>query len=209
MFHIHTLNGDHYDLTLESLLHRKGVTGTGSNSPVRRFIPGEEGGEGTGDGRIISYAEKSYREAVNIKNEREPLFHAWQIMSSPVKTVSPGMKVTEAWAWLMKEKICHAPVISEDGKLTGIISDRDLLKSLIVTGGEIVNHTEEIVENIMISEVITAGRMTDIRRIAKVMFDGHIGSMPILDDSRKLTGIITRSDILHALVNHPPLKLWG
>ncbi len=61
----------------------------------------------------------------------------------------------------------------------------------------------------MVREVITASRFTDIRRIAKVMFDEHIGSMPVLDDNRKLEGIISRSDILHALVNYPPLKLWG
>lgn len=210
MFHIHTLNGVHFDLTLEALLHRKDVKNVDGKNRVRKFINGERGSDSySGAGHTLTYAEKSYRDALNIKNEREPLFHAYQIMSSPVKTVTPEMKIVEVWNLFKSSGIYHAPVITGDNKIDGIVSDRDLLKSLIIENDRVVNRTEGIISDIMVREVITASRFTDIRRIAKVMFDEHIGSMPILDDNRKLEGIITRSDILHALVNYPPLKLWG
>jgi len=210
MFHIHTLNGDHFDITLESLLHRKDVRNVGGRNRVRKFINGERGTEVySGSGQTLTYAERSYREAVNIKNELEPLFHAYQIMSSPVKTIPPEMKIIDAWNWFKSSGIYHAPVVTGETKITGIISDRDLLKSLLIKNDTVINITDEIIGNIMTKEIITADRLTDIRRIARVMFDEHIGSMPILDDSRKLAGIITRSDILHALVNYPSIKLWG
>jgi len=210
MFHIHTLNGDHFDLTLEALLHRKDVKNVGGKNRVRKFIDGERRSDSyDGRGRTFTYAEKSYREAVNIKNELEPLFHAYQIMSSPVKTVKPEMKIIEVWDLFKISEIYHAPVVNAEGRIIGIVSDRDLLKALIIENGRVVNRTEGVISDIMEREVITSGRFTDIRRIAKVMFDEHIGSMPILDDNRKLEGIITRSDILHALVNYPPLKMWG
>lgn len=210
MFHIHTLNGDHFDISLEALLHRKEVQDVGKKNRVRKFIDGELERDVYSSGEhSLTYAEKSYRESVNIKNVLEPLFHAYQIMSSPVKTINPEMKITEAWIWCKSAGVYHIPVVSSEGKITGIVSDRDLLKSLLIENDTVVNRTDEIIADIMVKEVITAGRLTDIRRIAKVMFDEHIGSMPILDDNRKLAGIITRSDILHALVNYPPLKLWG
>lgn len=210
MFHIHTLNGDHFDISLESLLHRKDIHDVDKKNPVRKFINGDREKEGySGSGCSLSYAEKSYREAVNIKNELEPVFHACQIMSSPVKTISPEMKVAEAWNYFKSSGVCHMPVLSGEGRIVGIVSDRDLLKSLVIEHDSVISSTDRAISDIMAREVITASRLTDIRRIASVMFDRHIGSMPILDEEKKLAGIITRSDILHALVNYPPLKLWG
>lgn len=101
------------------------------------------------------------------------------------------------------------PVVSGEKNIEGIVSDIDLLKRLIITDDKITNQTDEIIKDIMVREVVTASRVTDIRRIAMVMFTMHIGTMPILDDDKNLVGIITRSDILHALITCPPLKLWG
>ncbi len=213
MFFIHTLEGYYRDLSLEAIIHRQDVRGVHRDSPSRKIIRDEsDGGHGDSYERKesrLSYAEKTYRESLKLKNELEPILHAWQIMSSPVKTISSSMTIKEAWELFVHEKVRHMPVLSEKGTTEGIISDRDLLKRLIITGNRVEGHTDERVASIMIREVITASRVTDIRRIALVMFNLHIGTMPILDDEKKLAGIITRSDILHALINHAPLKLWG
>ncbi len=210
MFHIHTLAGDNYDITLESLLHRKEVRDLTRKGTVRKFISGEEHGrEYNGSGHNLTYAEKTYRESMEVRHEPEQVYHAYQIMSSPVKTITAGMKIAEAWNYFKESNVCHMPVLSAEGKIIGIVSDRDLLSHLIISDEHVVNRTDEIIGNIMNREVITAGRSTDIRRIARVMFEEHIGCMPILDDYRHLEGIITRSDILHAIINIPQLKLWG
>ncbi|HQO41121.1 MAG TPA: CBS domain-containing protein [Spirochaetota bacterium] len=210
MFFIHTLEGLYRDLSMEAMMHSTNVRGITANSRTRRLISGETGSkENPSPGKTLSYAEKAYRESVNMKNELEPVFHAYQIMSTPVKTIQPDIRITEAWTIFREEKVHHMPVVSKVGDLEGIVSDIDLLKRLIITDDRITNHTDEIVGDIMIKEVITAGKVTDIRRIAMVMFNMHIGTMPILDDSKKLTGIITRSDILHAIITYPPLKIWG
>lgn len=210
MFHIYTLSGEHFDISLESLLHRKGVSNVDKKNPVRKFIDGEAQKRGyDGNSHSLSYAEKSYREAVNIRNDLEPVFHAYQIMSSPVKTITPDIKITEAWFVFKSSCVCHMPVLSGEGRIVGIVSDRDLLKSLIIEKDSVINSADRNISDIMVREVITASRVTDIRRIARAMFERHIGSMPILDEEKRLVGIITRSDILHALVNCPQLKLWG
>ncbi|MCP4133803.1 MAG: CBS domain-containing protein [bacterium] len=217
MFHLHTIDGALYNIPLESLEERKEIGKTGKNLPSRKLLSKEQEEAHEADkkpsGGGLTYAEKAYRDAVKIKNEREPIFHAWQIMNSPVKTLTPEMPVTEAWNYFKQEEVSHMPVLSTEKEITGIVSDRDLLKYLIISDTEdtaaIKNWTDKIIEDIMIKEVLTANRMTDIRRIAKVLFDYHIGTMPILNDTNRLIGIITRSDILHALINYPPLKLWA
>lgn len=210
MFYIHTLNGDHYDISMESLLHRKEVRSTGKKNPVRKYLREEDEKEVyNGGGYTLSYAEKSYRESVDIKKEPEPVFQARQIMSSPVKTVAPDMKVADAWEYFKKSEVSHMPVLSGNGEIAGIVSDRDLLKRLIISEESVINRTDETVLDVMNVEVITAAKETDIRKIARVMFKEHIGCMPILNEKMELSGIITRSDILHAIIHYPPLQLWA
>ena len=56
--------------------------------------------------------------------------------------------------------------------------------------------------------VITATPDTRIREIARLLIERRIGAMPIMDKYDNLVGIITRSDVLRAVVNHAPLELW-
>jgi CBS-domain-containing membrane protein len=60
----------------------------------------------------------------------------------------------------------------------------------------------------MTTRVLTASPNTEIRQIAQVLFDEHIGTMPIIDEREHLIGLITRSDILQALIKPAPLDLW-
>jgi CBS domain-containing protein len=99
----------------------------------------------------------------------------------------------------------------------GIVSDRDLL----ATRGEgpaavdrpdasddANGGADTTIRAITKTRVLTASRETAIRQIAFVMIEQRIGAMPIIDESGHLEGIITRSDILRAVVNQAPLELW-
>lgn len=206
MFHIHTFEGIQFNVPLESLKKKNEVSRLEKSYHIRKVIDKKESEEGHGSSRN-SYAVKAYREAVSMKDEREPVLHACSIMKSPVLTLNPGMKIIDAWNLFAEKGVSHMPVFSEN-KIIGIVSDRDILHHLIIVNDRIENKTDKTVQDIMTRNVITAGRLTDIRRIAKAMFENHIGTMPIVEDDGTLTGIITRSDILYALINYPPLSLW-
>ncbi|MCU0849358.1 MAG: CBS domain-containing protein [Spirochaetes bacterium] len=180
------------------------------NYVARKLIDGNETGgkKESGDERR-SLAAKAYGEAVKINREREPILHAYTIMKSPVLTVGPGIDMHEALDLFRKEGVSHMPVLSEDKKIIGIVSDRDLLKRMVIAGDVSGKPAAVTVGEIMTKKVITADRLTDLRRIAKAMFEQHIGSMPIVDEKGGLLGIITRSDILYALIHYPPLSLWA
>lgn len=92
------------------------------------------------------------------------------------------------------------PITSKAGVLTGILSDRNLLNLNL-------NHSEAV-KSIATPEVITALPTTEIREIAKLMFEERIGSVPIVSVKGALVGIITRSDILRTVINKVPFELW-
>ncbi len=210
MFHIHNFQGVQYNVPLETLKKSEEINKLQKSYASRRIIDRKDDREekDADEGRL-NHAVTAYRDAIKMKDEREPILHAYSIMKSPVHTLGPGMKIIDAWNLFQEKNVNHMPVLSNDKKIIGIVSDRDLLKRLNIIDDKVENLTDKTVGDIMIKEVITAARVTDIRRIAKALFEHHIGTMPIVDDNGELTGIITRSDILYALINYPPLKIWA
>lgn len=125
---------------------------------------------------------------------------AAQIMTSPAITLDENTKISDAVSLIQKKRFRHVPITSEAGVLTGILSDRNLLNLNL-------NH-HEAVKSIATPEVITALPTTEIREIAKLMFEERIGSVPIVSAEGSLVGIITRSDILRTVMNKVPFELW-
>ena len=144
----------------------------------------------------------------------KPATNANQIMRSPVKTLTPETTFEEARAFFRQNRFRHVPIVNAEGKLVGLISDRDVLREAanINTGPEawvkdLVQVTRTIAD-FMTKRVLTATPSAEIRQIAKAMFEERIGSMPIVNEEEKLVGIITRSDILRTLVHNAPLEIW-
>ena len=67
---------------------------------------------------------------------------------------------------------------------------------------------DKTVADVMSNQVITADPTSNARRIAKVMMDYHLSALPIVDEHDSLLGLVSRSDILRAVINDPPLSLW-
>jgi acetoin utilization protein AcuB len=205
MFHIQGLDGIQYNIPLEDLKDNEKVYKLNKSYAARKIIDKKDDHS---DNENLSHAVKAYKDAIKINNDREPILHAYTIMKSPVLTLDPEINITDAWNFLKAKGVGHMPVLSEEKKIIGILSDRDLLKCLCIIECKESDIAFKKVSEVMTKKVITSSKITDIRRIAKAMFENHIGTMPIVEDKGELIGIITRSDILYALVNYPPLSLW-
>lgn len=120
-------------------------------------------------------------------------------------TITPNVSVTEALRLMTERKIRRLPVVDRDGKLVGIVSDRDLLlaspspaTSLAVW--EIHELLAKLtVEKTMTAEVITVQEDTPLEEAARVMVDKRIGGLPVMKGS-KLVGIISESDLFKTLL---------
>jgi CBS domain-containing protein len=64
------------------------------------------------------------------------------------------------------------------------------------------------VDAVMISQVVCASAETSIRRVAEVMLLHKVDALPVTDDAQHVQGIVTRTDLLRALVLEAPLELW-
>lgn len=209
MFHLFTLQGKRIDAPLEHLPRTTRVHHSKNNNPVRKFVEGELSGFEAETGGKERLAAEIYRESARNTMETSPVYHASEIMSSPVITIGPEDSAYNAWIRFMEKKLHHMPVVSEDGKIIGIISDRDFLKKFVISSKKVETSGDFLVKDIMSTDVIAANILTDIRRIARAMLDHHISAMPVIDDSGLPAGIITRTDILYAIIHHPEIKFWA
>ncbi len=155
-------------------------------------------------------AKRQYQTA-EAANERQPILKASQIMTTPVVSVQAHSTVLEALNILDVGGFRHIPVLSSGNQLVGIISDRDIVRCMCGTGSVCVHCSDDkqevLIDEFMTDSVLTAGMDTDARHIARLFVEQRIGAIPVVENSN-LTGIITRSDILVAVMRHFDLSLW-
>jgi len=120
-------------------------------------------------------------------------------MSRPVISVSPDASINDVLAMFKKEHIRRAPVI-KDGKLVGIVSERDLLNasptSVTTLSVWELNYliSKVKIKNVMTRKVITVNKETPIEEAARIMADKKIGGIPVVDGDR-VVGMITETDL--------------
>ena len=141
--------------------------------------------------------------------------YAYQIMSSPVYTITFTATVDELIKLFKEKRFRHVPVIDDEHKIVGIISDRDVLR--YISGVDEEDVAQEVtkeqkllnpITDLVKTRVLTASLDTQVRQIARILYEQRVGAMPIVNDSGMLHGLITRSDILKALVKNSALELW-
>jgi CBS domain-containing protein len=126
-----------------------------------------------------------------------------QLMSRNVVTIAAEATLLEASKIFADRRFRHIPVVDAAGALLGILSDRDLLRYAVND-----NWRDQPVSAIMTSPVLLASSDTEMREVARIMFEERVGCMPIIEADNSLVGIITRSDVLRTLLVQAPLELW-
>ena len=136
------------------------------------------------------------------------------IMSRDVITVEFGTSLEEAWQLLRRHNIKALPVIDRARRVIGIITRIDFLRhaDLNLYEGFVERfrrfvrqtagtHSEkpEVVGQIMSKPVTTALLHTHIVELVPIMSDLGLHYIPILDNKRKLAGMVTQSDLIAAL----------
>lgn len=127
---------------------------------------------------------------------------ARDVMSAPVATLPADASIADAWQFIQGREVRHVPIVSDDGTIHGVISERDLLRDAVADAISIDARplTQRKVRDLVSPRLLTAGPDTDIAQIARVLYEERVGSLPIIDEDKNLIGLITRSDILRAIV---------
>ena len=99
-------------------------------------------------------------------------------------------------AHLMWEHDCGAlPVIGADGRLVGMITDRDVCMAAS-TEGKVL--TALRVADAMTSEVVTCNQSQDVNQVVKAMALGRVRRAPVVDNDRRVIGMVTIGDVARA-----------
>ena len=112
-----------------------------------------------------------------------------------VWTIPPYVTVFEALS-LMAEKNVGALVVVDQGAVTGMLSERDYARKVILHGK---SEKETYVREIMTSNVYSVVREDKLDQCMALMTTKHIRHLPVIDDG-KLLGIISIGDVVKAII---------
>ena len=144
------------------------------------------------------------------------------IMTPNPISVTPKTSLKDAITIIAEKKISGLPVVDEQGKVRGIISESDLmwqetgvetppyimlLDSVIYLQNpgryekEIHKALGQTVEDVMSDRPITIQAHQSVKEAAKLMHDKKIRRLPVVDQEGKIVGIITQGDVVRMMAN--------
>jgi CBS domain-containing protein len=115
------------------------------------------------------------------------------LMTREPATVGPNATLGEV-ATLMKQQDCGSVPVVQDGRLVGIVTDRDMVIRGIAAGHD---PRTQRVSAIMSADPVTIGPDKDVADAEKVMADRQIRRLPVVENG-KLVGIIVTAQIARA-----------
>lgn len=136
------------------------------------------------------------------------------VMATDVITTTPGTRIEGITKIMVRNSLRRVPIVGEDPnseskeeKLLGFITASDILKyigehklftKLFSNEGEDV--VDVTVDNLMVTDVISATKYEKLGDIADLMFESNIRGLPVVDDDTgKVIGIVTIRDLLKAI----------
>jgi CBS domain-containing protein len=112
-------------------------------------------------------------------------------------TVGPADSVLAA-ARIMSEKNIGFLVVLENGKIVGVLSERDCIRRVVLAGK---SPEDTLVANIMVREVITADLRDTFADCMRLMHTHRIRHLPVMEND-KTVGVISVRDLLREAVEH-------
>jgi acetoin utilization protein AcuB len=127
-----------------------------------------------------------------------------EIMSTEVATAGMDDTLEEIRDVFDLNHYHHMPIIDND-RLVGIVSDRDVLRNLSPHVDSIWANNHDMItlrrraHQIMTRDVVTISPEETIDAAAAIMLENGFSSLPVLDPSGAIVGIVTKTDLLESL----------
>ena len=129
------------------------------------------------------------------------------LMSRNVVTIGASDSCIEAIARMHAAKVRHLPVLSPEGRLIGVVTDRDLrhhlfaphvFKTVGTVAVDVLLKAVPVAE-IMSSPVQSVDAQADLVEAARIMLEDKVGSLPVVDANSRVVGIVTETDVLRQI----------
>lgn len=123
-------------------------------------------------------------------------------MKTELVTLSATETLREAVRLELQRKIRHIPIVDADGKLLGIVTDRDIKRALPspLTGQLAREEYDSVLDETQLQKVMTRDPVSvppdaTLSEAVQIMFEKKIGGLPVVENG-KLVGIFTQTDAL-------------
>lgn len=137
-----------------------------------------------------------------------------QIMTTEIIAANPNNKFSQVFQFFSEKEINHMPVV-EDGKLLGIISNKDMMKHVykyIIVQKKIDITALDIevkLVDIMTKNIVTAHEDITLVEVKDLFAKAHFNCLPIVSGEDKLVGIVTPKDLMKMKVIHIDGSSYG
>jgi CBS domain-containing protein len=161
------------------------------------IIPNHEMSILTKSDLVRMYAE-NYKQINNVRD----------FMTKNVLTLLPSHSLHSALAVMLKNKVSRVIIVTKDNKPVGIITSRDLMPITAFVEGDKFEKTVDNLSGIghvmlardVMKKPISITDTADLAVAAQIMNDKRISGLPVIDSENNLNGIVTRTDIVKALL---------
>lgn len=124
------------------------------------------------------------------------------VTENPV-TIGPEKPLSDAAEIFSRHDFNGLPVVDKDGKLMGMLTKLDILKAFAFDQSRMVPPYAEImerqVESVMTKDPEFVDLETPLTRVLEEMIKCRYKSLPVVDEDKKVVGMVAREDILLAL----------
>ena len=120
------------------------------------------------------------------------------LMSSPIITVTAATLVSDAMDLLREKNIRHLPVVDAQGRLVGVVSNRNMLVAHR-SGGDVGG--DRRIAHIMTDRPYSIGPNEGLDAAADKILEHKVGCLPVVDEERHVVGIIAESDFVKAFAS--------
>lgn len=130
---------------------------------------------------------------------------AWSVMTPDPQTARLDDYLLDAVGRMTNAGVRHLPVVDSEGRVLGMLSDRDVRQSL----GELSSAFDEgevrtrvslrRVGDVCTRGVVTVTEDAPLGRLVALLGDFRVGAIPVVDPEQKLVGIVSYLDVLHRL----------
>jgi acetoin utilization protein AcuB len=136
-------------------------------------------------------------------------------MSKEPITVTPETSLMQATKMMKENKIRRLPVVDENGKLVGIVTDRDIKAASPSQATTLEVHelyyllSELKIKSIMTKNPVSILADDTVERAALLLTERRIGGLPVVDMTNKVVGVISDMDVFRVLIAITGVKHGG
>ena len=120
-------------------------------------------------------------------------------MNTQMVTLAPDTDVMAAINIFVRRGIGSAPVVAEDGRLLGMLSEKDCLKAALTASYE--GSAGGPIKEFMSDKTVTVAPETTLLEVASMFVDSNFKRYPVVKEG-KLLGLISRANVLRAINDH-------